>query len=101
MTVSGSYANRYHQPSTINYHSFWNPFLIPFNLWSLDYSRAWTSMLNIIQPLVPSTIGIVHEVVNPVGGGDRTSTSVGAAGGIPTHLPHISLPKQLLILHIC
>lgn len=58
-------------------------------------------MLNIIQPLVPSTIGIVHEVVNPVGGGDRTSTSVGAAGGIPTHLPHISLPKQLLILHIC
>ncbi|KAJ5955187.1 hypothetical protein N7501_009466 [Penicillium viridicatum] len=42
-----------------------------------------------------------HEVVNPVGGGDGTSTSVGAADGIPTHLPHISLPKQLLVLHIC
>ncbi|KAJ5196940.1 hypothetical protein N7449_007419 [Penicillium cf. viridicatum] len=53
------------------------------------------------HPLVPSTIGIVHEVVNPVGGGDGTSTSVGAADGIPTHLPHISPPKQLLVLHIC
>ncbi|KAJ5603044.1 hypothetical protein N7537_006000 [Penicillium hordei] len=54
-----------------------------------------------VVPLVPSTIGIVHEVVNPVGGGDGTSTSVGAADGIPTHLPHISPPKQLLVLHIC
>ncbi|KAJ5534087.1 hypothetical protein N7527_000341 [Penicillium freii] len=63
--------------------------------------QTWMSILNIIQPLVPSTIGIVHEVVNPVGGGDGTSTSVGAADGIPTHLPHISLPKQLLVLHIC
>ncbi|KAJ5518999.1 hypothetical protein N7453_001421 [Penicillium expansum] len=44
---------------------------------------------------------LCRQVVNPVGGGDGTSTSVGAADGIPTHLPHISPSKHLPVLHIC